>query len=187
MNQKTNTKENGLFFVLLMVFLLMCSKSLIGEEQQDMRICFKNNNFFVRISGDINEPGTYSFPETVDLEELISTAGGLKVKDQRNQPSMDLELVSGSWVTVRQKEGNLTFTQNEIPAFYKVTLGIPININRGSIEDLTAIPGIGSSLAARIEEERIKKNGFRDLSEIRNIHGIGNTLYEKVVKYVTLR
>jgi competence protein ComEA len=188
MNQKTNLKGNGIFLILLMLFLLMYSRGLIREEKQDVQYCYTdcNNNFFVRITGDIKEPGIYQFPEPVDLDELIKTGGGLKVRGRMNPPLMDLDLVSGAWVIVKQKENSWTFTRKEMSAFYKITLGIPIDIIRESIEGLTAIPGIGSSLAARIEEERNKKNGFRDLREIRSIPGIGKRLYEKIEKFITL-
>lgn len=158
------------------------------EENPDVQYCYTgcNNNFFVRITGDIKEPGIYQFPKPVDLDELIKTSGGLKVSGRMNPPLMDLDIVSGTWVIVKQKENSWTFTRKEMSAFYKITLGIPIDINRESVEGLTAIPGIGNSLAARIEEERNKKNGFRDLREIRSIPGIGKRLYEKIEKFITL-
>ena len=74
----------------------------------------------------------------------------------------------------------------EMSAFHKVTLGIPVNINRESVEGLTAIPGIGKSLALTIEAERKKRKGFKDINELKTIPGIGDKLFLKISPYIRL-
>lgn len=76
--------------------------------------------------------------------------------------------------------------KDEMSAFHKVTLGIPININKESVKGLTAIPGIGNSLARTIIEERIKRNGFTDINELKTLTGIGEKLFAKIVPYIML-
>ena len=76
--------------------------------------------------------------------------------------------------------------KDSMSAFHKITLGIPININKESVEGLTAIPGIGNSLARKIKEERIKRNGFTDINELKAIPGIGEKLFSKISPFVTL-
>lgn len=74
----------------------------------------------------------------------------------------------------------------EITAFHKITLGIPININRESAEGLTAIPGIGKTLAHTIEEERKKRNGFKDIHELKTLPGIGERVFDKIKPYIRI-
>ena len=76
--------------------------------------------------------------------------------------------------------------KDDMSAFHKVTLGIPININRESVYGLTAIPGIGNSLARTVNEERIKRNGFSDINELRTLPGIGEKLFSKIAPYIRL-
>jgi len=76
--------------------------------------------------------------------------------------------------------------KGEISAFHKITLGIPININKESVEGFTAIPGIGSTLARTIGEERKKRNGFKDLNELKTLPGIGERLFAKIKPYVRI-
>ncbi len=71
-------------------------------------------------------------------------------------------------------------------AYQKITLGIPIDINRESAQGLTAIPGIGKSLALIIEEERIKRNGFKNINELKDLPGIGEKLFLKITPYIRL-
>jgi competence protein ComEA len=48
-------------------------------------------------------------------------------------------------------------------------LGLPIDVNRASVEDLEALPGLGPVMAARIAAAR----PFRTLAELREVSGIG--------------
>ena len=74
----------------------------------------------------------------------------------------------------------------EISAYQKVTLGIPVNINRESMAGLMAIPGIGKTLAQTIVQERNKQNGFSDMEDLKGIPGIGDKLYTKITPYISL-
>ena len=73
--------------------------------------------------------------------------------------------------------------KEEISAFQKVTLGIPVSINRESLEGLTAVPGIGPKIAGSLVRERDKRGGFKSLAEITSVRGIGPALYGKVRPY----
>lgn len=76
--------------------------------------------------------------------------------------------------------------KEELSAYQKMTLGIPLNLNSETQEGLTAIPGIGKSLASRIVKERIKRDGFKNINELRGISGIGEKTYLKIVPHVRL-
>ena len=76
--------------------------------------------------------------------------------------------------------------KDEISGFHKVTLGIPVSINKESVNGLTAIPGIGNSLARTIKEERIKRNGFTDINELKTLPGIGDKLFARIRPYIRL-
>jgi len=74
----------------------------------------------------------------------------------------------------------------ELTAYHKITLGIPVNINMESAEGLTAIPGIGKTLARTIERERIKRNGFKNIIELKGLSGIGEKKFLKIAPHVRL-
>lgn len=61
-----------------------------------------------------------------------------------------------------------------------------ININTAGIEDLTKLPGIGEKKAQRIIEYREANERFYDISEIKNIQGIGDTIYEDIRNMITI-
>lgn len=47
-----------------------------------------------------------------------------------------------------------------------------INLNSASAEQLTAVPGVGPKLAARIVEHRQKEGAFRSVQELMNVKDI---------------
>src|SRR5262245_5663808 len=61
-----------------------------------------------------------------------------------------------------------------------------ININSASAEQFEALPGVGAKLAARIVEYRQKSGGFKSMSEMLNVKGIGEKNFAKIQAYLTL-
>jgi competence protein ComEA len=74
----------------------------------------------------------------------------------------------------------------EMSAFSKLTLGLPISLNRENEVGLTALPGIGTSLAHAIVWERQNRGGFKNLDELKDIRGIGKKLLEQIRPFLTL-
>ena len=88
--------------------------------------------------------------------------------------------------TVEKERAEYHSERDDMSAFHKVTLGIRVSINKESVDGLTAIPGIGNSLARTIEKERIKRNGFTDINELKSLPGIGDKLFLKIEPYIKL-
>lgn len=61
-----------------------------------------------------------------------------------------------------------------------------ISLNLASKEDLTRLPGVGPATAELIMEYRSERGGFRRLDELMNVHGFGQTRYDRVKKYLKL-
>jgi competence protein ComEA len=61
-----------------------------------------------------------------------------------------------------------------------------VNVNAASAQQLTALPGVGEKLAARIVEYRQKSGGFKSVQELLNVKGIGEKNLAKIQTHVTL-
>src|SRR5262249_48904797 len=61
-----------------------------------------------------------------------------------------------------------------------------VNINTATAQQLTVLPGVGEKLAARIVEYRQKSGGFKSVSELMNVQGIGEKNLAKIQSYLTV-
>jgi len=61
-----------------------------------------------------------------------------------------------------------------------------ININTASQAELTDLPGIGNTLAARIIDHRVKNGSFTKIEDIRNVTGIGERRFEAIKDLITV-
>lgn len=61
-----------------------------------------------------------------------------------------------------------------------------VNLNTATVEQLTALPGVGPKLAARIVEYRQKSGSFRSPQELMNVRGIGEKNFQKIEAWLTV-
>ena len=61
-----------------------------------------------------------------------------------------------------------------------------IDINRADAWLLMALPGIGESKAQAIIDYRQQNGGFRSITEITSVEGIGPTIYEQIKLLITV-
>ena len=61
-----------------------------------------------------------------------------------------------------------------------------ININTASVVELMSLDGIGESKAKAIIEYRDINGDFENILDIKNVSGIGESIYEKIKDYITV-
>ena len=64
------------------------------------------------------------------------------------------------------------------------TVSFPVNINSAGIQELTALPGIGETLAQWILDYRDAIGSFSRPEELMNVEGIGSGKLEVLLDYV---
>jgi competence protein ComEA len=183
-NRAINNRATGFLILLLSLLILYSIESTFGRSRPHTSHC--NEELFVQIEGEIKIPGVYAFCHPVNLTDLIETAGGLSSKIPPPEAFKDCMFSTDVKITVQNSRGEWKLSHGEMSAFYKLTLGLPISLNRESEEGLTALPGIGPELAKSIIRERSRRGGFKSLREIMNIDGIGDRSYRKISRYLKL-
>ncbi len=63
-------------------------------------------------------------------------------------------------------------------------MSYPLNLNTCTVEELMTIDGIGEAKASAIIEYREYLGGYKSVDEIKNIKGIGDSLFEKLSPYL---
>ena len=59
-----------------------------------------------------------------------------------------------------------------------------VNVNTATSEELTALPGIGDTIAARIVTYRKKNGSFGKIEELMNVKGIGEKTFLRLQPHV---
>jgi competence protein ComEA len=113
-------------------------------------------------------------------------AGGMKEKGEGLDVPQPVKLFTGAKVSVICHEGRCKAHLGDMEAYFRVSLRIPLSLNRESEQDLTAIPGISVRLAGAIVQERERRGGFKRVEEIATVRGIGPALYKKIKPYLVL-
>jgi competence protein ComEA len=60
-----------------------------------------------------------------------------------------------------------------------------VNLNTATADQLTAVPGIGEKLAARIVEHRQKNGAFKSVQELMNVKGVGEKSLGKLEPFLS--
>lgn len=177
---------NGLRLLLLLLitlrFLTVNNSYKNNTDPPSSNI--DETDVFVQIEGDIKYPGVYSFRHHTDLNELITRGGGLNSKTVYKEAFNNISLESGNNVKISIDGGKPNIAVQEMTAFHKLTLGIPLSINRESEVGFTSLPGIGPVLAGEIVSKRERIGGFKKVNELLNVQGMGERKYSKIRSFI---
>lgn len=163
---------------------------------------------YVDVKGAVNEPGVYEMNSNSRVIDAIIKAGDLREDADTSILNLSKELTDEMYIIVYTKEEINTFKDKIIPS-KKIVKEIEekiicpdtdndacitkndksretgiVNINTASLEELETLPSIGLSKAQSIIEYR-EENGFDKIEDIKNVKGIGNSLFEKIKDYIT--
>jgi competence ComEA-like helix-hairpin-helix protein len=137
------------------------------------------NLAFVEVRGQVSLPGVYSFPTPPTLAEVWQRAGGPGAA-----PDQDKLIASGSRVEVTPGG---SYRVAAMSGAQLITLGLPLDLNRASAQDLAAISGIGPALAQRIVDYRQKQGPFKKIEELEEkVSGFGPKKVRQIKPYLTI-
>jgi competence ComEA-like helix-hairpin-helix protein len=136
------------------------------------------NLFFVEVGGAAAHSGIYSFDHAPTLAEVWRRAGAAPPA-----PIGDTRLASGSRVEIDEKGG---YRLGRMSGDTLMTLGLALDLNTATSEDLDALPGIGPVLAKRIVDYRQAHGPFRKIEDLEQVSGIGPKKLEKIKPYLII-
>ena len=163
----TNIKKNSKEII---------NKKSINKESEKVKIK-------VDIKGSVASPGVYEVDSNSRVIDIINIAGG-------TLDDADTDNINNKKIEYCQKDNNdacvdevVTFDNNSDT---KESESGVININNASVEDLMKLSGIGESKAKNIIEYRDSIGGFKDINDIKNVKGIGDSIFDKIKDHITI-
>lgn len=152
----------------------------------------------VDIKGMVVNPGIYEVDSTSRVNDVITLAGGLLEGADTSkinlakivEDEMTIIIYSTEEVLEKFKEENCVCEKCDITndaCINNVTDNNKlININTADYIELQEINGVGETKAKKIVEYREEKGLFTSIEDIKNVPGIGESLFEKIKIYITI-
>jgi competence protein ComEA len=141
----------------------------------------------VAVGGKVRKPGLVELPPGARVADALQAAGGAS-------PGVDVAPLN---LARKVADGELIMVGVTLPPGAAPTAPAgpaapgqpgagPINLNTATLADLDTLPGVGPVLAQRILEARDAQGGFKAVSDLRQVSGIGAARYEQLKDLVTV-
>lgn len=162
----------------------------------------------VDIKGSVVSPDVYEVDSNSRVIDIINIAGGVtedadtdsinlskKVSDEDVIIIYSREELENNKKSYEEKIDYCTTDNNSACATNVVTFddnnkedtdSTIININTATVEDFMKLSGIGEAKAKSIIEYRNSIGSFSKVEDIKNVTGIGDSIFDKIKDYLTL-
>lgn len=148
--------------------------SYVGEATSQSNLI--SSEIFVHVAGEVKKPGLYALSVGSRVEDAIELAGGMTKSAFEQSVNLARMVSDGEQIVVLDKSRVSTGAAN---AEF-------ISLNSATMEQLESLPGVGPAMAARIIEYRESIGSFSDLTQLKDVSGIGDKLYAKISQSLTL-
>lgn len=176
-------------------------KEEVKEEEEEQKEDSEDKKIVVDIKGMVASPGVYEVSSTARVNDVITMAGGLLDGADTSLINLAKIVADEMTIIIYSKEEVTEKLKEEIcvcecplitndacinDSLSSVKEGTLININTATKEELMTISGIGEAKADDIIKYRESNGNFKSIDEIKNVSGIGDSLFEKIKDYITV-
>jgi competence ComEA-like helix-hairpin-helix protein len=137
-----------------------------------------DNSLAIEIVENDQPKGIYFVGSETSSGQLFKAAGIGKV----SFPVFKLD--DGMKITVNSSSGKNDVVVTKIANAERMALGIPIDINKATEDDLLLVKGIGDATAKKILDLRNKLGRFENVNQLMEIRGIKEKKLAEIRKYL---
>lgn len=130
----------------------------------------------IHVVGAVKAPGVYTLESGSRVVDAIMLAGGWTDEAQLCSVNMARTLNDGEQITI--PTGACDESTGGANAL--------VSLNRGTLAQFDALPGVGATLAQRIIDWRKTHGGFSRLEQLNEVSGISDKLYAQLKILVAL-
>lgn len=148
-----------------------------------------SKSIIVYICGCVNENKNVSLVEGSRISDAIDAAGGLTNEADLTNINLAYILEDGEKVYIPSKNEKTEDSQSNTSSStsYNSKFNAKTNINKANQAELELIPGIGPSTALKIINYRKENGNFKKIEDIKNVSGIGDSKYEQMKSYISVK
>lgn len=177
--------------------------ALSDDEEKEEIITEAVETIFIDIKGEIKYPGVYEMQLGDRVIDAVQMAGGFTDEATTDNVNLSKKLKDESVIIIPsylKNYDNITIKndyeidsnddivqseKNESDEKIESSSSL-VNINTASVVELMSLDGIGESKAKAIIEYRDINGDFENILDIKNVSGIGESIYEKIKDNITV-
>ncbi|HEX6967510.1 MAG TPA: ComEA family DNA-binding protein [Micromonosporaceae bacterium] len=155
----------------------------VGDPAIDPSAATPAGEVVVAVSGKVRRPGLVRLPAGARVADAIEGAGGTLPGAETSLLNLARKVTDGELILVgvTPPPGTVTGATGET-----VAGGGKVNLNTATQAQLETLPGVGPVLAQRILAYRERHGGFRSVTDLRRVEGIGDARFEQLRDLVTV-
>jgi len=137
----------------------------------------------VDVAGGVKKPGVYSLPANSRVTDAIAAAGGARKGTDTSEVNLARMIRDGEQIYLEPPVSATTSkfvpstTSNPSNSSRTSRSNGSVNINRASVKELEALPGIGPVLALKIFTYRSVNGPFIRIEDLQKVSGIGSAKF----------
>ena len=201
--KQINKKVIIVIIIVTIIIILFYEKSIKNKDfieiNTDLNIMQTEENIIedeskrkiiIYITGEIQKEGVYELKENSRISDAIEMAGGLKEDADIEDINLAQVLEDENKIYIPNKNikkdnknnmsKNTTETTKKENTMTQNIQNTKININTATQTELETLPGIGPSTALKIVNYRKEKGKFKNIQDIKNVNGIGDSKFNKI-------
>ena len=146
----------------------------------------------VHVAGAVVRPGVVQLPSDARVEAAVAAAGGVAADADIDAVNLAARLRDGDRLYVPhlgQPVPTVVAPVGGVAAGQPTATGAPsgpVNLNRATVEQLDALPGVGPSTAAAIVGYRDQHGPFSSVDDLLKVRGIGPAKLDAMRSSVTV-
>lgn len=185
-------------------------KIVLTPKKKETTTTTDNETYYlVDIKGEVNNPGTYSMKKGSRVIDVIHLAGELtnnadtSVLNLSKKVTDEMVIIVYSYEEVdnftkvkelEKQEQDKCTSNNGVKndaCISTITIedsesNTKVSLNTATLDELMTLEGIGEAKAKEIINYREEKGGFTDINQLKEVKGIGDTLFESIKDNITL-
>ena len=160
-------------------------EELINTEEETIEK--EENEIIVHITGEVENEGIIKIEENARLADVIEEAGGTTNEADLSKINLAYTVKDGQKIYIPNieedlKEEYITNDAGEgvLPEEGENLKTEKVNINTAKQTELETLNGIGPSTALKIINYRNENGEFKQIEDIKNVPGIGESKFENI-------
>ena len=165
--------------------------SNIIEEDQEVDDNIIENKIVIHITGEVEEEGVIELEKGARISDAIEEAGGTTEEADLSNVNLAYSLSDGQKVkipNINEKDEEIIVVEEKagdnIIIEGNKSKEEKININKAAQTEIETLPEIGPSTALKIITYRNEHGKFKNIEDIKNVSGIGDSKFENIKEYI---